>query len=304
MSIINLASLTKIYDSFTAVNDVSMQIEQGEIMGLIGHNGAGKTTTLKMMVGLLAPTSGKVEVMGQDMTKESTRVKQHIGYLPEESPLYENMTIKQYLLFFADLYQLQRKKAEARIEELLGSLKLPDTGKYTGELSKGMRRKVAIARALLHDPEVLVLDEPNSGLDPLTSYFIIEYLKKLNSQGKTIVLSAHNLYHIEYVCHRVAIMKNGKIHICDTMDSIRKKLGKREYEVTFKTDQKLDYPKQGENYVFKTGDVSKIASLLQTISEKDWALIDLSVQQSALEDMYVKLMEEDPKEGMGRGTEN
>jgi ABC-2 type transport system ATP-binding protein len=278
-----------------------MQIEQGEIMGLIGHNGAGKTTTLKMMVGLLAPTSGKVEVMGQDMTKESTKVKQHIGYLPEESPLYENMTIKQYLLFFADLYQLQRKTAEARIEELLGSLKLPDTGKYTGELSKGMRRKVAIARALLHDPEVLVLDEPNSGLDPLTSYFIIEYLKKLNSQGKTIVLSAHNLYHIEYVCHRVAIMKNGRIHICDTMDSIRKKLGKREYEVTFKTDQQLEYPKQGDNYVFKTGDVSKIASLLQTISEKDWALIDLSVQQSALEDMYVKLMEEEPGGGIGGG---
>jgi ABC-2 type transport system ATP-binding protein len=106
MSLIKLSSLTKIYDNFKAVNDVNLQIEQGEILGLIGHNGAGKTTTLKMMVGLLAPTSGTVEIMGHDMSKESTRVKQDIGYLPEESPLYENMTVQQYLLFFSELYQI------------------------------------------------------------------------------------------------------------------------------------------------------------------------------------------------------
>jgi ABC-2 type transport system ATP-binding protein len=301
MSIIKLSSLTKIYDSFTAVNNVSIQIEQGEILGLIGHNGAGKTTTLKMMVGLLAPTSGSVEIMGQDMSRESSRIKKQIGYLPEESPLYENMTVQQYLIFFSELYQIPRRKAEERIDELLGSLKLADKGKYTGELSKGMKRKVAIARSLLHDPSILVMDEPNSGLDPLTSYFIIEYLKKLNAAGKTIILSAHNLYHIEYVCHRVAIMKNGQIYICDTIDSIRKKLGSREYEVTFKTDEKLEYEKQGENYIFKTADVSQIAAVLQKISDKNWALIDLAVKQSALEDMYVKLMEEGAGGKGGRG---
>jgi ABC-2 type transport system ATP-binding protein len=304
MSIINLSSLTKIYDKFTAVNNVSIHIEQGEILGLIGHNGAGKTTTLKMMVGLLTPTSGTVEIMGQDMARESTQVKQNIGYLPEESPLYENMTVQQYLLFFSELYQIPRRKAEDRIDELLTSLKFTEKNKYTGELSKGMRRKVAIARVLLHDPSVLVLDEPNSGLDPLTSYFIIEYLKKLNRQGKTIVLSAHNLYHIEYVCHRVAIMKNGQIYICDTIDSIRKKLGKREYEVIFRADTELEYEKQGENYVFRTADVSLIAGLLQKISDNNWALIDLSVQQSALEDMYVKLMEENLVGTSVRSAEN
>jgi ABC-2 type transport system ATP-binding protein len=292
MSIVKLSSLTKIYDSFTAVNNVNMQIEYGEILGLIGHNGAGKTTTLKMMVGLLAPTSGTVEIMGQDITKENIAVKQQIGYLPEESPLYENMTVQQYLLFFSELYRVPWQTAEERIDELLQSLKLTDKNKYTGELSKGMKRKVAIARSLLHDPSLLVLDEPNSGLDPLTSYFIIEYLKELNSRGKTIILSAHNLYHIEYICHKVAIMKNGQIYICDTMDSIRKKLGKREYEVIFKAEPGLNYDKQGENYVFKSTDVARIAALLQIISEKNWALIDLSVQQSALEDMYIKLMNE------------
>jgi ABC-2 type transport system ATP-binding protein len=292
MDMIKLSSVSKIYDGFTAVNGINIQIGYGEILGLIGHNGAGKTTTLKMMVGLLAPTSGIIEIMGQDMTKENTQVKQHIGYLPEESPLYENMTIQQYLIFFSELYHVPRRLAEERIDELLQSMKLPDKKKYTGELSKGMKRKVAIARTLLHDPSLLVLDEPNSGLDPLTSYFIIEYLKTLNRQGKTIILSAHNLFHIEYICHKVAIMKNGQIYICDTMDSIRRKLGKREYEVIFKSDTILNYEKQGDNYVFKSVDVAQIATLLQSISENNWALIDLSVKQSALEDMYIKLMDE------------
>ncbi len=304
MSVIKLSSLSKIYDHFTAVNGVNMQIEEGEILGLIGHNGAGKTTTLKMMVGLLTPTSGTVEVFGQKMSGDNTYVKKNIGYLPEDSPLYENMTVQQYLLFFAELYQLPRKLAEKRIDELLDSLSFIGKTKYSGELSKGMKRKVAIARCLLHNPAVLVLDEPNSGLDPLTSYFIIEYLKKLNSQGKTIVLSAHNLYHIEYICHKVAIMKNGQIYICDTMDSIRKTLGRREYVVTFKTDAVLDYPKQADNYVHKTENVADIAGLLQTISDQNWALIDLSVNQSALEDIYVKLMQENGETAAVCSAEN
>ncbi len=290
--IARLNAVSKLYGNFTAVNNLNLEIRDGEILGLIGHNGAGKTTTLKMMVGLITPTSGTIEVMGQDMTRDSTRVKKHIGYLPEESPLYENMTVWQYLTFFSELYGLARSVANERMESLLHSLKFTDKNKYTGELSKGMKRKVAIARTLLHDPSLLVLDEPNSGLDPLTSFFVIDYLKKLNAQGKTIVLSAHNLFHIEYICHRVAIMKNGQLYICETMDSIREKLGKRQYEVIFKADAELSYEKQGDNYVFRAGDVSHIASLLQEISEKNWALIDLSVRQSALEDMYVKLMED------------
>ncbi len=289
--IISLTAVTKIYNNFTAVNSVNLQIKEGEILGLIGHNGSGKTTILKMMVGLLEPTSGTIEVMGRDITRGSTIVKQQIGYLSEESPLYENMTIQQYLEFFAELYKIPKKMARKRIGELLDSLKLEERDKYTGDLSKGMRRKVAIARTLLHEPSILVLDEPNSGLDPLTSFFIIEYLKKLNEQGKTIVLSAHNLFHVEYICKRVAIMKNGVIHICDTIEAIREKLGNREYEVVFKANAVLDYPVQGDNYVFTTSDVGKIASLLQDISANNWALIDLSIRQSALEDMYVKLMD-------------
>lgn len=287
---IELKSVTKLYGDFPAVKDLDLQVRDGEILGIIGHNGAGKTTTLKMMMGLVTPTSGTIEVMGRDVEKDGTYVKRFIGYLPEESPLYENMTVREYLMFFSELYKMPKVRARGRIDELLDSLNLTEKDKLTGELSKGMKRKVAIARALLHEPLLLILDEPNAGLDPLTSFFIIDYLKTLNNHGTTIVLSAHNLFHVEYICGRVAIMKNGGLLLCDTMESIRKSLGSREYEIVFKANADLDYEIEGDNYVFRTADVGQIALVLRSISENDWALVDLSVRQSALEDMYVGLM--------------
>jgi ABC-2 type transport system ATP-binding protein len=236
------------------------------------------------------PTSGHVWVMGHDMQKESIKVKQRIGYLPEESSLYEAMTAQQYLLFFSELYQMPRRKALQRIDQLLDSLGLADKDKLTGEFSKGMKRKTAIARTLLHDPELLILDEPNSGLDPLTSFFIINYLKTLRRAGKTIILSAHNLFHVEAICDRVGIIKNGKLLIFDKMDVIRSRLGKREYQVLFHTDQKLDYEHVNGNYIFRTGDVDAIARMLETVSANGWTLMDLSMRESALEEIYVKLM--------------
>ncbi len=292
-TIIKLESLNKLYRDFPAVKDLNLEVEAGEIFGIIGHNGAGKTTALKMIVGLLAPTSGTIEVMGHDMTKDSTDAKKDIGYLPEESPLYENMNVQEYLMFFSELYKLPKKEAKERIDLLLDSLKLEAKGKYTGELSKGMKRKVAIARTLLHDPKLLVLDEPNSGLDPLTSFFIIDYLKKLSKEGKTIVISAHNLFHVEYICDRVAILKKGELVVCDTVEAMRETFGKREYEVVFQADADLDYERKEENYIVRAADVAQIASLLQKISENNWALVDLSVQQSALEEMYVGIMTEE-----------
>jgi ABC-2 type transport system ATP-binding protein len=289
---IELKNVTKLYQQIVAVQDLSLTIEDGEIMGIIGHNGAGKSTALKMILGLVAPTSGQIKVMGRDMAKESTYVKQFVGYLPEESPLYENMTVTEYLTFFSELYKLPRRQAAKRIGELLDSLKLPERDRLTGELSKGMKRKVTIARTLLHDPNLLILDEPNSGLDPLTSFFIINYLKSLRRQGKTILLSAHNLFHIEHICDRVAILKNGELIVCDSMEDIRNSLGKSEYEVVFYADDGLDYPQEDGNYVFRTTNISEIASVLSDISENEWTLVNLSVRESALEEIYVKLMTE------------
>ncbi len=287
---IQLANVTKRYDDTIVVDHLNLQIDSGEIVGLIGHNGAGKSTTLKMIAGLVEPTSGHVQVMGHDMQKESIKVKQRIGYLPEESSLYEAMTARQYLLFFSELYQMPRRKALKRIDQLLDSLGLADKDKLTGEFSKGMKRKTAIARTLLHDPDLLILDEPNSGLDPLTSFFIINYLKTLKREGKTIILSAHNLFHVEIICDRVGIIKNGKLLVFDNMDVIRSRLGKREYQVLFHTDQKLNYERVNGNYVFRTGEVDAIAKMLETVSANGWMLMDLSMRESALEEIYVKLM--------------
>lgn len=292
-SIITLDSVTKLYGNMAAVDNLSLEVAQGEILGLIGPNGAGKTTTLKMMAGLLKPTSGSVTVMGHDITRENGDIKQHIGYLPEESSLYENLTVKQYLSFFGELYKLPHAQTAERIDVLLDSLKLAEKNTPAGTLSKGMKRKVAIARSLLHDPSVLLMDEPNSGLDPVTSFFVIDYLKKLAENGKTIVLSAHNLFHVEYICDRVAIIKNGKVSICDSVKAIREKLGKREYEVVFKSDDDLDYPKHADTYTCLTSDIREVASMLERISENHWSLVDLSVRQSALEEVYVKVMEDE-----------
>jgi ABC-2 type transport system ATP-binding protein len=289
---IELKGVTKRYGDIQAVKHLDLTVQDGEIMGIIGHNGAGKSTAIKMILGLVAPTSGQIWVMGRDMAKESAHVKRFVGYLPEESPLYENMTVTEYLEFFSELYKLPKRKTAERIDELLDSLKLPERDRLTGELSKGMKRKVTIARTLLHDPDLLILDEPNSGLDPLTSFFIINYLKRLREQGKTILLSAHNLFHIEHICDRVGILKNGELVVCDSMDNIRKSLGKSEYEVVFYADNGLDYPQEDGNYVFRTTNISEIASVLSDISENDWALVNLSVRESALEEIYVKLMTE------------
>jgi ABC-2 type transport system ATP-binding protein len=293
---IELQHITKLYRNFAAVKDLQLEVKDGEILGLIGHNGAGKSTTLKMIAGLITPTSGTIRVQGRDLAKHSTAAKRLIGYLPEESPLYENMTAREYLLFFAELYELPGRQAQAQIDLLLTSLKLFERDKLIGEFSKGMRRKVAIARALLHDPQLLVLDEPNSGLDPLTSFFILNYLRDLRAEGKTIVLSAHNLFHVEYICDRVAILKEGRLLVCDHMAAIRRSLGSREYQVVFKSDAALEFERKEENYVFRTADVGAMAGVLSAISEKNWALVDLSVQESALEEIYVRLMSSEIKE--------
>lgn len=288
--IVQLSCVSKVYNGAYAVKDLDLDIRRGEIVGIIGHNGAGKTTTIKMIVGLIAPTSGKLTVMGKDIQKEGLKIKKSLGYLPEENALYENMSAMEYLGFFANIYGMSAAEAKKRGASLLESLKLDAGRKLIGEMSKGMKRKVSIARTLMHNPDLLVLDEPNSGLDPLTSFFIIDYCKKLREEGKTILLSAHNLFHVEYICDRVAIIKNGRLMVYDTMDNIRKSLGKREFQIVFKADEKLDYQKKDENYTVTTPNIEEMADLLRRISDNNWALVDLAIRQSALEDIYLDIM--------------
>src|SRR6056297_2104940 len=206
---IEVAGLRKTYGDFAAVVGSEFEIERGEIFGVVGPNGAGKTTTLKMLAGLIEPTAGTATVAGYDAGDPEMR--HQLGFLPEESPLYEDMTARSYLRFFADLYDVPRDIASDRIESTLDRLDLEYRDRRLGDVSKGMKRKVAIARSLVNDPDVLIYDEPASGLDPLTTNSVLEFTEELRDDDKTVVFSAHNLYHVESVCDRVVIMNEGRI---------------------------------------------------------------------------------------------
>ena len=233
---ITAKNVTKQYDTFLALDDVSFSFEDGEIFGIIGHNGAGKTTLLKIVSGLVAPTKGDLFINDIDVVKNPIALKEMLGYLPEESRLYETMTAENYLAFFGEIYGLSQKEIAVRSRQLFAALTLEPDGKKIGEFSKGMKRKVAIARSLIHDPSFLVYDEATSGLDPMTSRFIADYLRTLKKEGKTIVLSAHNLYQVEAICDKVMILRRGKMVAFGTMHELRDQFGSITYSIFFSLD--------------------------------------------------------------------
>ena len=226
---IEARELRKEYGDFVAVEGSTFSVDDGEVFGIVGPNGAGKTTTLKMLAGLLDPTAGSATVAGFDAGE--TEMRRHLGFLPEESPLYEEMTAITYLQFFADLYDVDPADAERRIHETLSELELDHRDRQIGDMSKGMKRKVAIARSLINDPDVLIYDEPASGLDPLTTNYIIEFTARLAEEGKMIVFSAHNLFHVESICDRVAIMRDGAIVARGDLDTLQAEHGETTYHV-------------------------------------------------------------------------
>ena len=264
---IEVAGLTKTYGGFTAVVDSSFSIAEGEVFGIVGPNGAGKTTTLKVLAGLVEPTSGEVRVAGYDSTEAAMR--QHLGFLPEESPLYEEMTATTYLRFFADLYEVPRSVATERIETALDRLDLDHRDRRLGDVSKGMRRKVAIARSLVNDPDVLVYDEPASGLDPVTSDAVLAFTRELRAAGKTVVFSAHNLHNVESVCDRVVIMNEGRIVARGTVDEIRDRHGETTYHVY--TDVSPAAPRADADATDPRGDADAAGDAVSATDDTDAA---------------------------------
>lgn len=224
-------ALHKAYGKVNAVHRFDLDLHPGRIVGLVGNNGAGKTTTLKMLCGILEPTSGSVTIDGRPTLKPDARGA--IGFLPEDSPLYDDQTPLQYLAFFARLYGIRRREAKTRIPRLLAELRLdePFWKRPIGQLSKGSARKVAIARALLHDPAVLILDEPGSGLDPATRRELDQALAGLRGQGKALLLSAHNLKQVEELCDDIVLLHQGKVVARGTLNELREALGEPRYRL-------------------------------------------------------------------------
>ena len=294
---VSASSLHKKYGNFTAVEDSSFEVQEGEVFGIVGPNGAGKTTTLKMLAGLIEPTAGEAHIAGIPSTNPEMRHK--LGFLPEESPLYEDMTGVSYLEFFADLYDVPSDEYEERIHGVLDRLDLDHRERKIGDMSKGMKRKVAIARSLVNDPEVLIYDEPASGLDPLTTNYIIEFTRELTNFGKTVVFSAHNLYHVESICDRVLIMNNGHVVARGSVDEIRAEHGSTEYTVAVSVplSDPVETSEVGRGHACTVDSMDAVEAVREAAQAKGGEVVDIRTDESSLEDIFINISKENRPSG-------
>ncbi len=235
-AMIEVEGLTKDYGTTRAVNGVSFTVRQGEVLGFLGPNGAGKSTTMKMLTCFLAPTAGRARVAGHDVFDESIEVRRRIGYLPEDTPIYRDMTVVEYLDFAAQMRGMDGDRIPDRIKEIGQRCGLADVaGKLVGELSKGYRQRVGLAQAMLHDPDILLLDEPTSGLDPNQIVEIRSLIKEIGRE-KTVVLSTHILPEVQATCSRIVIISGGKLVADGTPEALRARERGGRYRVVVESD--------------------------------------------------------------------
>ena len=221
---IKVSNLTKQFSGHTAVDDVSFEVSRGEIVGFLGPNGAGKTTTMRMLTGFLHPTRGGVEIAGVDVFEDPIEARRHIGYMPESCPLYTEMRVDEYLTFRAQIKGVARRAIRGRRDIVKEQCGLTDVGRrIIGQLSKGYRQRVGLADSLLHDPDLLILDEPTAGLDPGQIREVRELIRQL-AERHTLLLSTHILPEVEMTCRRILIINKGKIVASDSPESLQKRL--------------------------------------------------------------------------------
>ena len=227
--------LSKQFHNFWAVDGINLKVEAGQILALLGQNGAGKTTTVRMLTALLRPTRGWARIAGYDVVKNGNDVRASVGVLTEQHGLYMRMTAHEYLDFFGEVYGLAPRARKSRSDSLLEYYGLLDAAhRRIGEYSKGMRQKLALARAMMHDPGVLLLDEPTSAMDPESARLVRDEIARLKSSRRTIIICSHNLTEVEALADKIAIIYQGKILIDGTLEELKQKvLGPPEYEIKF-----------------------------------------------------------------------
>ena len=309
---IEVAGLTKRFGPTLAVSDVSFDVQKGEVLGFLGPNGAGKTTTMRVITGYLPPSEGKVRVAGYDVLDEPLEAKRRTGYLPESPPVYPDMTVTEYLAFVARIKGLPRKEIKTRIGEVSEKCAVTDVQhRQIGKLSKGYRQRVGLAQALIHNPDVLILDEPTAGLDPKQIIETRELIRGLAGQH-TIVLSTHILPEVSRTCQRVLVINQGRLVASGTPDELTHRL--QGYETVLLTAEgpaaemmeklqrvggvNLVEPRDAtdsrvtfEVHTEKGNDVR--AELARAIVESQWKLLELKTSGLSLEDIFLKLTTKD-----------
>ncbi len=295
---IQVEKLTKIYGTQRALNEISFEAKQGEILGFLGPNGAGKSTTMKILTGYIPQTSGIAKVCGFDVSTQTMEVKKHIGYLPELNPLYTDMFVKEYLMFSAEVQGLG-KNAKKLVNEMIDRVGLSlECKKKIGQLSKGYKQRVGLAQAMLHNPKVLILDEPTSGLDPNQVVEIRELIKEIG-KDKTVLLSTHIMQEVESMCNRVIIINHGKIVADDKISALQQQ-SKNELTIVVEFKQEVDdlalkniegvtaVKLKGKKYLLKcSSDVREHVSTLS--SKQGWILLSMSLEEDSLESVFQKL---------------
>ncbi len=296
---IRLHSLTKRFGTQTAVNGISFEVNRGEIVGFLGPNGAGKSTTLKMITGYLSPDAGHLEVCGIDVAKDPLTIRKKIGYLPELNPLYLDLYVREYLQFIGETHAL--KNIKPRIEEVIEIVGLTqESHKRIGALSKGYKQRVGLAAALLHDPDVLILDEPTTGLDPNQIQEIREVIRQ-QGKNKTVLFSSHILSEVEAICQRVIIIHQGNLVANDTLNNIRNGQGRPIVTVQFREDVSpekwnalsgaIRYTRTGTNeWQFETDQADALQKqILQLALQEGLNIVSLQIENRRLESIFRSL---------------
>ena len=303
---IKVESLSKTYGERLAVDNISFDIKKGEIVGFLGPNGAGKTTTMRAITGYLIPTEGEVWVAECNMRKDPLQARQHIGYLPETIPLYTDMTTRAYLSFAAKLRGLDSKTAQRGIDEVVEVCQLEEyLDVLTGKLSKGFRQRVGLAQAIIHDPEVLILDEPTVGIDPLQVVQTKEMIKELGRK-RTILLSTHILPEVNLICERVIIINHGRIVAEDSIENLSKVLNAK-HQLRLRIDGPADkvterlskletllnvtYQEPYHLLEFEEGKQPQ-SKINQVLAKEGWNLLSMEEVEMSLEEIFVKLTKE------------
>lgn len=305
---ISVENLTKRYASKTAIEGMSFQVEKGEILGFLGPNGAGKTTTMRIITGYMPSTDGTVKVDGYDVADQPLEVRRRIGYLPENPPLYPEMTVKSYLQFVAKLKGASGPKVQDEVTRAMDKVNITDVqDRIIAKLSKGYKQRVGIAQALLNDPPVLILDEPTIGLDPKQIHEVRELVKSL-AGNHTVVLSTHILPEVEQTCHRVIIIDRGRIVAVDTPQNLRSQIQRvarvfievegpsDEVLATMKglsgvADARIVNQTDGRSSIHVDGESGRDirTEVARTVVNKGWGLLALQAENMSLEDIFIKL---------------